>query len=53
MFDFKERLNFICSLKDNDLKVKHISQRFLHFGSGASSQGSGIRGQKAESEDGN
>lgn len=24
MFEFKEHLNFNCSLKDNDLKVKQI-----------------------------
>jgi len=26
MFEFKERLEFFCFLKDNDLKVKHISK---------------------------
>ena len=26
MLGFKERLNFVCFLKDNDLKVKHISK---------------------------
>jgi len=47
MFEFKERLNFICFLKDNDLKVKHISLKFRHFKACLAvyrDQGSGISG---------
>jgi hypothetical protein len=46
MFEFKDRLNFICFLKDNKIKVKHIYRKFRLFRALLKFAGIFIRGQE-------